>query len=149
MEIIEIKDNKKDFLPLLLIGDEQENMIDKYINRGIMFALYDNTLKAICIVTDEGNHILEIKNLAVTPDSQRCGYGKAMLDFIADKFSDKYELLQAGTGDSPLTVPFYEACGFKKAYKIKNFFIENYDHPIIENGIQLADMIYFQKKIKS
>ncbi|MDE5985044.1 MAG: GNAT family N-acetyltransferase [Eubacterium sp.] len=147
MKIIEIENNKKEYLPLLLIGDEQEDMIDKYINHGRMFVLCDNEPKAVCVITDEGNSILEIKNIAVAQNAQRQGYGKKIIEFISEKFKDKYSLLQAGTGDSPLTVPFYENCGFKRAFKIKNFFINNYDHPIIENGIQLVDMIYFQKKI--
>lgn len=148
MEIIEIIKNKKDYLPLLLLGDEQEDMIDRYINRGRMFVLCDNEPKAVCVVTDEGNDILEIKNIAVIQNAQRQGYGKRMIDFISEKFKAEYTILQAGTGDSPLTVPFYESCGFERAFKIKNFFTDNYDHPIIENGVQLVDMIYFQKKIK-
>ena len=39
MEIKEIKENKKQFLPLLLLADEQENMIDQYIDRGTMYVL--------------------------------------------------------------------------------------------------------------
>lgn len=38
MKIQIIKGNKKDYLDLLLLADEQENMIDKYLERGIMFA---------------------------------------------------------------------------------------------------------------
>lgn len=147
MEIIEIKNNKKEYLPLLLLGDEQEDMIDKYIKRGRLFVLCDDAPRAVCVVTDEGKGILEIKNIAVASDSQQRGYGKALINFISDTFSDTYNILQAGTGESPLTVPFYESCGFERAFKIKNFFTDNYDHPIIENGIQLVDMIYFQKKI--
>lgn len=147
MKIIEIENNKKEYLPLLLLGDEQEDMIDKYINLGRMFVLLDPEPKAICVVTDEGNGILEIKNIAVAQNFQHKGYGKIMIEFLSDKFRNDYTILQAGTGDSPLTVPFYENCGFKRAFKIKNFFTDNYDHPIIENGTQLVDMIYFQKKI--
>ena len=147
MEIIEIKENKKEYLPLLLLGDEQEDMIDKYLNRGRMFVLCDNQPKAVCVITDEGNGILEIKNIAVAPNAQRQGYGKKIIGFLSDKFKNQYSILQAGTGDSPLTVPFYERCGFERAFKIKNFFTDNYDHPIVENGVQLVDMIYFQKRI--
>lgn len=148
MKIIEIENNKKEYLPLLLLGDEQEDMIDKYINHGRMFVLCDNEPKAVCVITDEGNGILEIKNIAVDPNAKRQGYGKKIIEFISENFKDKYSILQTGTGDSPLTVPFYENCGFKRAFKIKNFFTDNYDHPIIENGVQLVDMIYFQKKIQ-
>ena len=79
MKIIEIKENKKQFLPLLLLADEQENMIDRYIDRGTMYVLDDHGMKCECIVTDEGNGILEIKNIATEPEHQGKGYGKALL----------------------------------------------------------------------
>lgn len=147
MEIIEIKENKKQFLPLLLLADEQESMIDRYIDRGMMYVLVDNGVKCECVVTDEGKGILEIKNIATAPEYQGKGYGKALIDFVAAKYKGKYSILQVGTGDSPLTVPFYEKSGFVRSHSIKNFFIDNYDHPIFEGGVQLTDMIYLQKNI--
>ena len=52
MKIREIKENKKQFLSLLLLADEQENMIDRYLERGTMYVLNDNGVKAECVVTD-------------------------------------------------------------------------------------------------
>ena len=147
MEIKEVERNKKQYLSLLLLADEQENMVDRYLERGTMYVLDDNGTKAECVVTDEGNGILEIKNIATDPDSQRRGYGKALIDFISSKYQGKYSVLQAGTGDSPLTVPFYEKCGFSRSHVVKNFFTDNYDHPIYEAGIQLKDMVYLRKKL--
>lgn len=148
MEIKEIKENKKIFLPLLLLADEQESMIDRYLDRGIMFALYDeNDVKSICVITDEGDNVLEIKNIATKLDSQGKGYAKTLIKYIEENFKHKYSVLKVGTGDSPLTIPFYEKCGFVKFDKIKNFFIDNYDHPIYECGVQLVDMIYLKKDI--
>ncbi|KAA8792551.1 GNAT family N-acetyltransferase, partial [Lactobacillus crispatus] len=63
------------------------------------------------------------------------------------KYQNKYQILQVGTGDSPLTIPFYEKCGFKRSGKIKDFFVKNYDHPIFEAGHQLLDMIYLSKRL--
>ena len=37
MNIREIHENKKQFLPLLLLADEQEDMIDRYLERGTMY----------------------------------------------------------------------------------------------------------------
>ena len=147
MEIREITTNKKQYMDLLLLGDEQENAIDKYLDRGRMYALFDDCLKAICVVTNEGDGILEIKNIATKPHSQRMGYGRYMIEYIENNYKNKFHTLQVGTGDSPLTIPFYEKCGFKVSHKIEDFFINNYDHPIYENGIQLKDMIYLKKKI--
>ena len=147
MEIKEIHENKKDFLDLLLLADEQEEMVDKYLQDGRMFVLTDNGVKGEVVVTDEGNGILEIKNIATDPNCHGKGYGKKLIQFVEEKFRGEYSVLQVGTGDSPLTIPFYEKCGFKRSHVVKNFFTENYNHPIFECGIQLVDMIYLQKNI--
>lgn len=147
MEFIEIKSDKKSYLELLLLADEQENMIDRYLEKGIMYVLYDNDVKAVCVVIDDGNSVLEIKNIAVLPEYQHMGYGKIIIEFLENKFRNSYNTLKVGTGDSPLTVPFYEKCGFQKTYTVKNFFTENYDHEIFECGKKLTDMIYFEKKL--
>lgn len=147
MEIKEVKHNKKQYLSLLLLADEQEDMVERYIERGTMYVLADDGVKCECIVTDEGNGILEIKNIATIPEFQRKGYGKALIDFLAAKYRGQYALIQVGTGDSPLTIPFYEKCGFVRSHIMKNFFVDHYDHPIVECGIQLIDMVYLQRKI--
>lgn len=147
VEIREVTDNKRDYLPLLLLGDEQESMIARYLDRGTLYVLDDRGVKGLCVVTDEGGGVLELKNLAVEPTFQGRGYGRALIEFLARRYKGQYALLQAGTGDSPLTVPFYEKCGFARAHVVKDFFIKNYDHPIVEAGVQLRDMVYFQRAL--
>ncbi|MGB5095140.1 MAG: GNAT family N-acetyltransferase, partial [Agathobacter rectalis] len=70
-------------MSLLLLADEQESMVDHYLEKGNMYVLEDGNVKAECVVTDEGNGILEIKNIAVDPENQGKGYGKALIDFLA------------------------------------------------------------------
>lgn len=147
MKFREIKENKKQFLSLLLLADEQENMIDRYLEKGTMYVLDDNGVKAECVVTDEGDDILEIKNIATVPEYQGNGYAKTLIDFIVKEYADKYSVLQVGTGDSPLTVPFYEKCGFVRSHIIPNFFTDNYEHPIFECGVRLVDMVIFQRNL--
>jgi len=141
-------ENKRNYLPLLLLADEQENMIDLYLDRGTMFALEDDgIIKGECVVTDEGDGVLEIQNLAVAPEFQGQGYGKALIEFVAGRYKDRYEVLQVGTGDSPLTVPFYEHCGFVQHHIIKNYIVDHYDQPIFEGGKQLIDKVYLRMKL--
>lgn len=148
MEIIKIiKENKKDFLDLLLLGDEQESMIDKYLDRGKLFALYDGDLKTVCVVTKENNDECEIKNLATYKKYQGQGYGSRLLEYLSEYYKDEFKTMIVGTGDSPLTIPFYERCDFKIYTRIKNFFIDNYDNPIFEGGVQLIDMVYLKKDL--
>ena len=149
MEISEFVGDRRDLMDLFLLADEQEEMVLKYLDRGRVFVLEDSgEIKAECLVTDEGSGVLEIKNIAVKPRYQGKSYGKAMIDFLIRKFSKDFSVLQVGTGDSPLTVPFYEKCGFVRHHVVKDFFIENYDHPIIEAGVQLRDMVYLRRDMR-
>ena len=147
MEIRKVETDKKRYLDLLLLADEQEDMVDRYLERGTMYVLEDDGIRAECVVTDKGNGILELKNIAVEPDFQGKGYGKALIDFLIETYAGQYTVLQVGTGDSPSTIPFYEACGFRRHHLVKNFFTDHYDHPIYEGGVQLVDMVYLQREL--
>ena len=148
MRIKKYEGEKTDFTGLLLLADESRDMIDRYLDRGEMYILEDEGIvKGECVITDEGGGILEIKNIAVLPRYSRKGYGRAMIDYLSSAYRGSFSILQAGTGDSPLTIPFYEKCGFSRFNIIKNFFVENYDHPIFECGMQLVDMIIMRKSI--
>lgn len=147
MNITEVRKNKKQYLTLLLLADEQESMIDRYLNRGTMYLLVDGDVKSECVVTDEGNGILEIKNIATEPAFQGKGYGKVLIDFLVSKYRGRYTTLQVGTGAGSSVISFYEKCGFVPTHVIKNFFTDHYDHAIYENGIQLTDMLYLQRKL--
>lgn len=149
METIWITENKKDYLSLLLLGDEQEEMIDRYLGHGEMFVLEDDGKGlAVIVVTDEGSGVLEIKNLAVDPSVQKLGYGRRMIDDVEKRYRSTHHTLLVGTGDSPMTIPFYERCGFTRSHTVRDFFIHHYDHPIIEGGVQLRDMVYLKKAIE-
>ena len=147
-EIIEA-DSREEYMPLLLIGDEQEEMVRKYLDCCELWLLReDGEVRALCAVTDEGNGTLELKNIAVYPVFQHRGYGRKLIDFICNRYSGTFSRLIAGTGDSPLTVPFYEKCGFVCTRTVMNWFTENYDHPIFEEGVQLRDMLIFEKDLE-
>lgn len=144
MEMRKIETDKKQFLSLLLLADEQEDMIDRYLVRGEMFALYDDSLKGVCVATRESASLCEIKNIAVLPEEQGKGYGKAMIGWLADHYRGSCDTLQVGTGESPGILSFYQGCGFVYSHRIKNFFTDHYDHPIVDGGVLLVDMIYLR-----
>ena len=146
MEILPVRENKKEFLSLLLLADESEDMIDRYLSRGDMYVLYDPDPVGECVVTDEGDGVYEIKSIAVSPTAQKKGYGRILMDFVMDTYRDRASLFTVGTGDSPLTVPFYERCGFREHHRIPNFFTDNYPEPIIEAGVLLTDMVVLARK---
>lgn len=95
VEIRRVETNKKQYLALLLLADEQEDMIDRYLERGSMYVLEDDGVKAECVVTDEGGGVLELKNIAVEPDFQGKGYGKALVDFLIRTYAGQYKIGRA------------------------------------------------------
>lgn len=146
MRFISIPEEQKlDFADLLLLADEQMDMVERYLHRGTMFALCDPDVKSICVVTREGEGIFEIKNLATRPEAQRRSYGRSLVHYVVHYCKNlKGKTLLVGTGESPSTIGFYEKCGFARSHRVKNFFVDNYDHAIIEDGKQLVDMVYLK-----
>ncbi len=147
MKIEKITANKKQFLDLLLLADEQEDMIDKYLPNGDLFALYDDDLKSVCVVLPIDNDTCELKNIATYEKYQGKGYGKALIKYISEFYKKDYKTMLVGTGETPQILSFYESCGFKISHRLKNFFTDNYNHPIFEGDIQLVDMIYLKKEL--
>lgn len=149
MRVTQIENaDKRKYMRLLLLADESEEMIERYLGRGRMYVLDDGGVRAECVVTDEGNGVAEIKNIAVLPEYRRMGYGKALIGFIARKYADEYTVLTVGTGDVPSATAFYESCGFLYSGRIENFFMDNYSHEMYENGIRLVDMIYMSRSLR-
>lgn len=148
MNIVKINDNDKTkYMELLLIADEQISMIEKYLYRGGMFALHDDDVRAICVITQEQAGKFEIKNIVTVPKYQQKGYGQKLIASIVDYYNKSGSELYVGTGDSPAILRFYEKCGFVKSHVVKNFFVDNYDHPMYEDGQQLIDMIYLKRNL--
>lgn len=149
MEIKEISMmDRRNFLDLLLLGDEQMSMVERYIDSGKMFVLYEKEIPvSSAIVIERGERVFEIKNIATYPEYQNRGYGTALLSYITEYYKGDADILLVGTGDNRKTLNFYENSGFVFSHVVKDFFLKNYDHPIYEEGKVLTDMIYLKKNM--
>lgn len=109
-------------------------MIERYIERSALYALQDERGRIIgdYLLADEGGGVLEIKSLAVLPECQRQGAGRAIVEFVAKTYRSAFSTLQAGTGESPLTLSLYKKLGFRFSHRIPDFFAKNYSHPIVD-----------------
>jgi GNAT superfamily N-acetyltransferase len=148
VRIEKITENKKQFLDLLLLADEKEDMIDRYLPDGDLFALYDDDLKSVCVVVPVNSETCELKNIATYKKYQGKGYGRALINFIFDFYKNDYKTMLVGTGETPAILSFYESCGFEKSHRVKNFFTDNYDLPMFDGDIKLVDMIYLKKELQ-
>lgn len=71
--------------------------------------------------------------------------GKSLIEFAISYYTD-CKVLLVGIGDCPSAHAFYHSCGFTESHRLKNFFTDNYDHPMFEDGIQLVDMVYLKRE---
>ena len=90
MRVEQIIENKTDYMDLLLLTDPQRDMIDRYLDTGDMFALYEGKeLCTLAVVTVSGNRECEIRNLVTTYGNGGKGYTRAMIYFFERKIPGK------------------------------------------------------------
>ena len=142
--IEKIEGDKKRFLDLLLDADPYEPMVDRYLDAGEMFVLYEDDVpvcEAVMQEREDGG--MEIKNLATAPAFQRRGYARALVEAMARRYAGKSRCLYVGTSNPAV----YQAMGFEYAYTVPNFFLDHYPEPIIDQGEQCVDMIYLRRDL--
>ena len=137
---------------MLLLADPSKAAVEQYLADGKLYvAEWDDTVVGAYILLQADGPLWELKNIAVTPEWQGKGVGKAL---IAAAISSAKELgaerLEVGTGSSSINqLAFYQKTGFRMQRIAKNYFILNYDEPIFENGIQCRDMVILAMDLES
>lgn len=148
MEIRQITEDKDNYLEMLLIADPQENMIRRYLDKSDMFVLEDaGEVLTIGVVEHMKNKRCELKNLVTAQEYRRQGYGTYMVNYLSEYYSVTCDVMYVGTGNNSNTLDFYKQCGFVNSHIVAYFFVDHYEKPIYENGIQLTDMIYLKKNL--
>ena len=137
---------------LLLLADETIAAIEKYIHDSEIYVAKANECPntiGIFVLQRINEEEIEIKNIAVAETCQGKGIGSYMIDEIKRIASAaNYRYIIVGTPDSSLRqINFYQRNGFTKFDLRKNFFIENYPEPIIEDGIVLRDMMVLRMNL--
>ncbi len=145
--IQEITQDKKSLLPLLLLADPSETMIDRYLPQGQMFSLVLEETIPVCVavVVQESPDICELKNLATSPAYQNRGFASYLMQDLFQRFRATCSRMLVGTSENG--VSFYKRLGFTYAFTRQEFFTKYYSDPIFENGKQCIDMIYLEKDL--
>ncbi len=130
-------------MPLLLEADPSEQCIQSYLKDSWCFAAFEGEeIVGICFVKPENDTTAELFNIAVAPDIQAKGIGTQLLKFTLHALSNKgIEKVELGTGSFGHQLAFYQRQGFRVDSVRKNFFLDHYDEPIFEMGIQHKDML--------
>ena len=143
------KENKEQYMDLLLEADPSKDMINDYLRDGELFVLtYKDDVACVAVVIRIDDETIELKNIATKEIYREQGYGKKMLKYLTDNYKTRYKKMIVGTTQN--NIPFYVKQGFDKYEKtIKDFFIENYEEEIWDGDLFCTDIYYYSKELKS
>lgn len=140
-------EERKDYKNYLLMADESEEVVNTYINKGDMFAIYDGeVLVGISHFTFPNEQTVELKNIAIHPTHRGKGFGKIVIKEACSIYTKKglYKMVVGTANSSIANIAFYQKAGFRMSEIKKDFFL-NYPEPIFEGGIRALDMIMFDR----
>lgn len=135
---------------LLLLADPSLEQIHSYLPFGKCYSAYEEEEligAAVLLPIDESK--VEIKNIAIAPPYQRKGYGKQLLQKVMDLAkAESYKTIRIGTANSSIgQLALYQKVGFEMQEILFNFFLDNYEEAIYENGIQAKHMLILEKSL--
>ena len=117
MRIYQEKENTERFLDYLLMTGFGEEKVKQLLERGELFVLKDNgVIKTVCIVEPLKNGSCQMRAIVTLPDDRRKGYGKNMLQYVCEHYSEEYHTMFIGVLVSADNIDFYRKCGFEKSW---------------------------------
>ena len=104
------RDNKEQYLELLLEADPSKEMISKYLDDGELFVLtYQDELVCVAVVTKTDNDTVELKNIATKENYREKGYAKKMIKYLVDNYKTRYKKMIVGTTENNIYVLLFES----------------------------------------
>ena len=142
------KENKEQYLDLLLEADPSKDMVNNYLKDGELFVLtYKETIACVAVVIKIDDETIELKNIATKKEYRGQGLGKKMIKYLSDNYKQNYKKMLVGTSEN--NIPFYVKQGFNKYEKtIKNYFVDNYAKEIWDGDLHCIGMYYYSKNLK-
>ncbi|WP_203248232.1 GNAT family N-acetyltransferase [Sporosarcina beigongshangi] len=144
--------NKHEIPPfeLLLLADPSREMVEEYLAIGeCRVAEIAGEIVGVYVLVKLDVETMEIMNVAVDERMHGRGIGRKLIeDAIQTARELGYHSLEVGTGNSSIgQLALYQKCGFRIEGVIKDFFIDNYEEAIFENGIQCRDMTRLARRL--
>jgi len=117
MRIIKVSEEKERYLGFLLMTGFGEEKVRELLERGELFVLSDNSVvKTVCVVETLKNGSCQMKAIVTMPDDRHKGYGKNMLNYVCEYYSEEYHTMFIGVLISADNIDFYRKCGFTDSW---------------------------------
>jgi GNAT superfamily N-acetyltransferase len=140
--------------PLFAEAEDSAVQLDSYIDDGRVLVAWRGA-EAIghLQLVDAGPQMVEIKNMAVAPDSRGTGVGRRLIETAratAAAEGAKRMLVATGAADTG-NLRFYQRCGFRFASVERDAFTPDTGYPdaIVIDGVQLRDRVWLDQQLNS
>ena len=131
MRIYQVSEEKERYIDFLLMTGFGEERVMKLLQNGELFVLKeDGVIRTVCIVEPLKNQSCQMKAIVTLPDDRKKGYGKNMLNYVCEHYSEEYHTMFVGVLVSADYIDFYKKCGFEEAWTA-------------------TEMLYFKKSLDS
>lgn len=144
MKIRKLKSHETPPYTLLLLADPSRILVEAYLKQGDCYVCEEkDEIIGTYVIVKLNDDTTEIKNVAVREDMQGQGIGKKLiLDALRTAKASGSSTVEIGTGNSSIgQLALYQKCGFRISDVVKDFFVNQYEERIFENGIHCRDMI--------
>ncbi len=131
-------------MTLLLEADPSEGIIRDVFTHSRAYEIrVGQTLAGVMLLVRPNTDTLEIANISVDRALRRLGVGSRLIDRAKmETVRLGLRRLEVGTGSTSFgALCFYQTCGFRMDRIERDYFVNRYAHPIVENGIPLRDMV--------
>ena len=129
---------------LLLEADPSAEMIHDVFTHSCAYEIrVGQALTGVMLLIRANTDDLEIANISVDRAYRRQGLGSRLIDRAKmETVRLGLRRLEVGTGSTSFgALCFYQTCGFRMDCIERDYFVNRYQRPIIENGITLKDMV--------
>ena len=144
MEIRKLSIGEVPPFKLLLMADPSRELVEEYLAIGdCRVAEVEREVIGVYVLIKLDSSTTEIINIAVIEEMQGRGIAKKLIcDAVQTAKQLGYKKIEIGTGNSSIgQLLLYQKCGFRMTDVIADFFVDNYDEEIFENGVQCRDMV--------
>ena len=143
---------KEEELPysLLLLADPSKKMVDSYLPAGTVYvAEQGGVIVGEYVLLPIGEKAVEVKNIAVDEKLQGKGIGKLLLSHASHTAKSKgFRTITIGTANYSVgQIYLYQQQGFEITGVRINYFTDNYEEPVYENGERCIDQIVLTKHL--
>jgi ribosomal protein S18 acetylase RimI-like enzyme len=138
---------------LFELAEDSAEQLAGYLDLGqVLVARCDTrTVGHLQLVPTDSEHEIELKNMAVLPEHQGTGVGRALVDEAVRRTEQAGYLrmiVSTATADAG-NIRFYQRVGFRMRSVERDAFTPEtgYPDPIVIDGIELRDRVWFERTL--